>query len=269
MSQQRDQFFATLWERYTTLAPQALDIREAFRARGEDVVNDHVAFRTFNRSRFDLKAFSALLAELGYEPFDRYHFAEKRLDALAFRAEDPKAPKVFVSELRREELSPAAQEIIEALLTERPERECTRSSLLEDQAWSPPTEVNYLRLLEESEYAAWLSVMGLTVNHFTLSVNHLTGFKDVAEVNRFLSARGDKLNRAGGEVKGGPSVYLEQSSTIADRKVLTFRCGATREVPTCFYEFALRHPLPSGELFQGFVTQNADRIFESTHLKGS
>ncbi len=36
-------------------------------------------------------------------------------------------------------------------------------------------------------------------------------------------------------------------------------------IPSCYYEFALRHPDPAtGRLFPGFVTPSADRIFEST-----
>ena len=34
-----------------------------------------------------------------------------------------------------------------------------------------------------------------------------------------------------------------------------------------YYELAKRYPLPSGELFQGFVPASADKIFESTDAK--
>jgi hypothetical protein len=41
----------------------------------------------------------------------------------------------------------------------------------------------------------------------------------------------------------------------------------THRVPSCYYEFARRHPLPSGELFQGFVPASADKIFHSTDAR--
>ena len=46
-----------------------------------------------------------------------------------------------------------------------------------------------------------------------------------------------------------------------------FTCARLR-VPSCYYEFARRYPLPSGELFQGFVPASADKIFESTDVAG-
>ena len=72
------------------------------------------------------------------------------------------------------------------------------------------------------------------------------------------------MNHLGGLIKGSPSVMLEQSSTLADRISFDFSCGICTEIPSCFYEFAYRHTQPDGRLFQGFVTNNAKDIFEST-----
>ncbi len=38
-------------------------------------------------------------------------------------------------------------------------------------------------------------------------------------------------------------------------------------IPSCFYEFAKRYPMPNGELFTGFVAAFADNIFDSTNAK--
>jgi hypothetical protein len=72
------------------------------------------------------------------------------------------------------------------------------------------------------------------------------------------------LNQAGGEIKGGESVYLAQSATIADRVAVNFEEGEMI-VPSCFYEFAQRYPMANGELYSGFVAASADKIFESTN----
>jgi hypothetical protein len=37
------------------------------------------------------------------------------------------------------------------------------------------------------------------------------------------------------------------------------------EVPGCYYEFARRYAMPSGQLYQGFIAKSADKIFESTN----
>lgn len=127
-----------------------------------------------------------------------------------------------------------------------------------------PSWPAYQTLLAESEYAAWLSVMGLRANHFTISVNHLKEPVSLAGVNDLLKQAGFRLNDSGGEIKGTPESLLEQSSTLADRMTIRFDDGELREIPTCYYEFARRWPDVEGRLFQGFITESADRIFEST-----
>ena len=259
-----NRFFESLWTEYIASTPQALTIQSLFAEQGEEVVNDHVAFRTFNRCDFDLECFTRLFLAHGYETIDEYRFPEKHLKARAFKHSDSTLPKVFVSELLREELSAEHQVLMERVIKQTKVEEFTLSSFYAGRLWPMVTYQEYLSMAVESEYAAWLLVMGLTANHFTVSVNHLQKFTSVDQVNQFLLAHGFKLNNVGGLIKGGPEVYLAQSSTLADRRLEQFACGTQAEVPTCFYEFARRYELPSGELFQGFVTNNASRIFDST-----
>ena len=89
------EFFAKLWSQYIQVTPQAHSIQALFNARGEDVINDHVAFRTFDIEGFDLDRASGLLATIGYEAFD-YYVSSKHLRAKAYRVpDDSKAPKIF------------------------------------------------------------------------------------------------------------------------------------------------------------------------------
>jgi hypothetical protein len=82
----------------------------------------------------------------------------------------------------------------------------------------------------------------------------------------FLVGHGFVLNTAGGAIKGTPAERLEQSSTRADEIAVELD-GAPARLPSCYYEFAKRYPLPDGSLFQGFVPASADKIFESTNVK--
>ena len=59
---------------------------------------------------------------------------------------------------------------------------------------------------------------------------------------------------------------MKKSSTMAEKQQVTFEEGKF-EIPSCYYEFALRHKDDRGELYQGFVSASADKIFESTHNK--
>ena len=74
------------------------------------------------------------------------------------------------------------------------------------------------------------------------------------------------MNEAGGEIKGSPDSYLEQSSTMANEVEVEFSDG-TYTIPYCFYEFARRYEMPDGSLFHGFVANQANKLFESTDVK--
>ena len=117
--------------------------------------------------------------------------------------------------------------------------------------------------MKESDYAGWVAAFGYRPNHFTVFINALKSFSDITELNTFLKGQGVQLNASGGEIKGTPQVFLEQSSTLANNIEVEFTDGKLT-VPACYYEFAKRYALPTGELYQGFVAASADKIFEST-----
>ena len=111
-----------------------------------------------------------------------------------------------------------------------------------------------------------MSAFSFRVNHFTVSFNHLKTFKDFQELNAFIKGLGFKLNDSGGEVKGSKEVFLEQSSTLAHPVTVEFS-DKKETIPACYYEFARRYPMPSGRIFQGFLPDSANKIFESTDYK--
>ncbi len=85
------------------------------------------------------------------------------------------------------------------------------------------------------------------------------------EVNEFLKENECKMNIYGGEIKGTPEQLLEQSSVLADRISVKFK-EITKEITSCYYEFAFRHKMNNGELYSGFIAGSADKIFESTDI---
>jgi hypothetical protein len=252
-----------LWRDYTALTPQAARIHALFAARGETIVNDHVALRTYARPGIDLAALARPFLARGWEPRDDYRFADKHLRARYYLHPDARLPKVFISELIVEELSREAAAVIDALVAQLPAGFGDRDDLpYAGRPW-PIAHTTYTALLAESEYAAWVAAFGFRVNHFTVDVGRLRTLDGLDAVNALVSGAGFELNREGGLVKGSPADRLEQSSTRADAVDVTFADGVFR-VPSCYYEFAKRYPLPSGELFQGFVPASADKLFHST-----
>ncbi len=253
----------TLWRDYVASTPQAERIHALLAARGDRVLNDHVALRCYDAIGID--AMARPFEALGWQPYDRYRFDDKHVNARYWRHADPALPKVFISELAVGELSMRAQHLIGDLVAQLP----TNFSQREDLPWAGRPwklrRADYEALLAESEYAAWVAAFGFRVNHFTVDMNALRSFSDLAALNAFLVESGFTLNDAGGAIKGTPAQLLEQSSTRADATAVAFDEG-TFTIPSCYYEFAKRYPLPSGELFQGFVPASADKIFESTDV---
>lgn len=257
---------AQLWDDYVASTPQALRIHRLLEGRGEQIRNDHVALRAYGVEGLGVEALAKSFEAAGWKQAeDRYRFKDKHLQARYWRHENPALPKVFISELIVEELSAEAQELIRGLVAQVPAGFGAREDLAwAGRPWRLP-HATYQRLLEESEYAAWMAAFGFRVNHFTVDVRALSSFGSLPELNEFLQAQGFALNASGGIVKGTLADRLEQSSTLADTAEVVFDDKTVR-LPSCYYEFALRHPLPNGEMFQGFVPASADKIFESTDV---
>ncbi|QGG81144.1 DUF1338 family protein [Litorivicinus lipolyticus] len=260
-----DQFFQSLWAQFVPVTPQAEHIHALLSARGDHIHNDHVAFRTFANSPVDMAHLVPMLKRLGYRHHEDYDFSSKHLSASSFlHAEDPGAPKIFLSELHDDRLSAQNHARVRALVAQIPsDFVAGPEAFFGALPWSPPTFTDYQALADESEYAGWLAAWGLRANHFTVDVNRLSSLSSIQAVNAFLIDQGFSLNLSGGAIKGTPADLLEQSSTIADSATVSFADGA-HTVPSCFYEFALRHADASGNLYPGFVAANANKIFEST-----
>lgn len=260
-----EQIFNRLWKDYSEQNPSATAVRRLFTERGEKVVNDHVAFRTFNNPRMNIDVLARPFVEQGYRAAGEYRFGKKHLYARHFELPGrEEEPRIFISELLLEEFSPALQEPVrEAIAAADPAVWGEKDLLFRGNVFGLPSYASYESLRKESEYAAWLYVHGFRANHFTVSVNRLDGFGGIEEVNRVLKEQGFVLNASGGEVKGSREACLKQSSTLADIVPVRFSEG-TREVPACYYEFAERFPDRSGKLFSGFLADSADKIFEST-----
>ncbi len=263
-----DQFLAHLWKDYVQIAPGAERLHRAVEARGEKIQNDHIAFRTFDQSPIHLEALEKHILALGYERFAPYHFEEKKLRAYGYIHPDPSRPRIFLSELETLRFSQALQDLVKSLCAQVDPRRVEQPEILwSGRLWKPVSFAAYEALLKESEYAAWVAAMGLRVNHFTISVNHLKTLPTLEALLDFVESQGFALNTSGGRVKGSPAVLLEQGSTMADEVEVEFAGGERRRIRSCYYEFARRYPGADGKLYQGFVAASADKIFESTNVR--
>jgi nucleoside diphosphate kinase len=269
---QQADFFDKVLQCYAQFAPEAFrtylslnPIGSFARPDSTQQNLDHVAFRTFNRGPVRLQELEIWLTARGYVATGDYNFVEKRLRARSFSNHDASIPRVFVSELLVEQQSVAVQKVIDDLII---------GSHIDPQfpwcstPWPKISSVDYDTLLNDSgDYAAWTAINGLRPNHLTVSV------KDrIHKVISWLESDGrvfrTKISYAGGAVKGGPAVLLEQGSTVADLVPYDSSDGHTIYVPAAYCEFAHRWVDPlTNQLFDGFVESSANKIFESTDLR--
>lgn len=257
------QLLDLLWKDYVDTNPSAQHIYTLFSAQGEKVINDHIAFRTYNHPSINIDTLAQVFTPLGYTEKGEYDFKKKKLYAKHFEYANAEMPLIFISELQIEEFGCDTQEIIKVLIDQIPENFTSHPSFIfSGRPWELSYD-QYLSLKKVSEYAAWMAAFGFRVNHFTISINNLNNFHGIDDVNQFLKSHGIQLNDAGGEVKGTRDGYLEQSSTLAYNKEISFIDG-NYVIPACYYEFAMRHKKPNGILFRGFIAGSADKIFEST-----
>jgi len=260
-----DTLFENLWKQYSDVNIQAWQIHSLLRERGETIVNDHIALRTFGLSKVNVETLAEHFIKYGYEEKGQYEFEEKKLRAKHYELEGH--PRVFISELKVEEFSPFLQETVKGLVKSLSSQDVQEEGFLySGLRWPKVSYSTYCKLRDESEYAAWMAIFGYVANHFTISVNDLSTFENLAKLNVFLKDNGFDLNTSGGEIKGGPEVCLAQSSTLASEVRVNFG-DQDHLVPCCYYEFAERFPMKNGKLYSGFVASSADKIFESTDIQ--
>ena len=262
------EIFDTLWNEYTERTPSAQKIKELFINKGNSIYNDHVALRTFDDPRVNIDVMAAPFIAAGYVACGEYTFEKKKLYAQHFEhATDKSAPRVFISQLETAAFSAELQDAVKNMIDAIPAEDLASGELVfKGRLWEQPSFELYEKLQAETEYAAWLYVNGFCSNHFTVDVNKLDTFNSLEAVNEFLKEQGFKMNTSGGEIKGTPAQFLEQSSVLADKIPVAFK-EVTKEITSCYYEFAYRHAMENGALYSGFIAGSADKIFESTDMK--
>ncbi len=169
----------------------------------EDIINDHIAFRTMGVPQLGIQSLEKIFLEYGYEKRDAYYFEKKKVDAFWYSPpkETKNLPRVFISEIRVNELSQKAQDIIFAYTNEVKEDPVNTLDLshgavvdafLHQPLWTTPTWEEYSRVLDESEYASWVLYNRYYLNHFTITIQALNkGYNTIDSFNKYLESIGN------------------------------------------------------------------------------
>jgi len=280
-----------LMSRYQERVPDVAAVIDAMIGEGiiqqaSDIENDHIAFRTMGVPLLGVQSLEKIFLHYGYTKREHYYFAGKKLDAWWYAPPEPHYPRIFISELRVQDLSETAQRTIRSYTDEVKSDPVDQLNLDDSQAvdtflhsglWRTPTLDDFKTLAAESEYAAWVIYNRYYLNHFTVSVHNLPeGYNTIAGFNAFLEKHGFVLNDAGGKIKASPDGNLLQSSTVARMIEAEFAGGEKYKIAGSYVEFAERRVLPQFASLpadqirrehrrEGFEAGNADKIFESTY----
>ncbi|MBH38019.1 DUF1338 domain-containing protein [bacterium] len=240
-----------------------------------DIINDHIAFRTFGLPHLGIQSLEKIMLAYGYSKKDFYRFETKKLTAYWYSPPSniPNLPRLFISQCEINQLSKKTQAIINHYtqhITKDPVDTLDLKdgnavdTFLHTPLWQIPTWEDYEYVLHESEYAAWVLYNRYYLNHFTITIQTLKkGYNTIELFNHFLESIGIKLNAAGGKIKCSNDKKLIQSSTVAKTLTSKFPHKNGKEqyhdIAGSYVEFAERI-----DNRDGFEVGNADKIFEST-----
>ena len=295
------QLLERLWDNYLLRVSYAKKYARLVAEKGGQVVNDHIAFRTFNTHTGEqpegIRAMKHILNFLNYKPVTTYEFKKKKLTAIHFEHPEETFPKIFVSQLEVEQLPGWAQNIINGTVADTPyllsDRSLELLALLRKEGqipkvaadglvvdltqyfrrpWQVPRKGDVLKLNDVSQYAAWTLLHGNSVNHFTAFINHqgVREWPDLESTCKGLEQAGIPMKDS---IEGAKGSKLQQSATQAVKEeVDVFGNNGPEKImwTYAYYELAERNFVEeNGErkLFNGFLGEQATHLFDMTQTR--
>jgi hypothetical protein len=287
-----------LWANYCQRVEYARRYRDLVKQKGGRVVNDHIAFRTFNTNTGELPAgiegIARLITPLGYQAAGSYEFPDKHLTARHYQHDDPLLPKIFVSQLEVDRLPAETARLINAAIADGRNLLDTDTqavlrypaTMLEENCqglverlyqyitelpWSPPPRDTVIAVNKASQYGAWTLLHGNNVNHFTAYINEQQ-VRDWPDIEATVAGLRDAGIPMKAEIEGQPGSKLRQTATEAVDEECTVREPDGRlgklKWSYAYYELAQRGDVPGPDgkptRFQGFLGPQATHLFEMT-----
>jgi hypothetical protein len=237
----------------------------------DDVLLDHLAFRTFKSKRsghfVDVK--QLLLEKLNYrESGETLVFPKKKLKATWLKPPNALMPRVFLSEIDVEAFEDEKMSAIVRKAISSREEKGAEGQVSEEDFWEQKRDAfslcenvskeEYDYVAAKSEYAAWLLINGPEfVNHFALAMHRCRSeafrvtsgeemsTKIVEKIGKIAKLNGEEENKV---MNVSEDKKLWQFSTVSDEFIAENGAGEKLKGCGAYIEFAYReYVLPYSE----------------------
>lgn len=293
--------FNKLWKEYLRRVPYARIYADLLQHKGGKLVIDHIAFRTLKTHTGEqpdgISDIRHIIKCFGYQPAGKYTFTKKKIDAIHFEHPDKQLPKVFVSQLRVEQLPEWAQQQINEAVKDTPyllsnngiellNRLCVDFKLPAEAAdfleadlanyfkrpWNPPQKETVLQVNDISQYAAWVLLHGNSINHFAALINELNvkDLPDLVTISKVLDSKGVPMKEV---IEGDNESILQQTATQAVKEnAEVYGEDGIEEINWTYAYFELTrrgYTEIDGHqvLFNGFLENQARHLFNMTQTR--
>ncbi|MFN6571790.1 DUF1338 domain-containing protein [Dendronalium sp. ChiSLP03b] len=289
-------FWELLWQEYSARVNYARTYQQMITAAGGTVANDHIAFRSLRITadspqgevNLGINYLERVAKFFGYEAAGEYIFPQTYLYARHYQhpqQEEFDLPKLFISELIVDKLPADIVQLIYQTVTsadllsfKTPLFQFNINDIQKifTRPWQPPLRSVVEQVNQVTQYGAWVLLHGYAVNHFTGYVNrqNTPQYPDIDTTARGLANLGVPMKA---EIEGNVACGLRQTATQAVKEMVTVLDDVSREeiqIPWtyAYYEIAQRYMVEAEpemqKLFDAFLGNNAQQLFEMTRLAG-
>lgn len=290
-----------LWNDYAERIPYARTYQNMLSELNGTFVNDHIAYRSLAVTAPDgtylgITNIKRIFDALDFQEKGAIEFPKTKLFARYVQHDNPDFPRIFISELKVDELPDDVAGLIQNAVSKNKQvltdADVKQIAALKDDddipedllqktylffktiPWGSVSESTIKTVNDASQYGAWTLLHGSNVNHFTGYINRhgVDGINDIDGLVAELKKRGVPMKDT---IEGAPGTKLRQTSTQAVREPVTVigEDGQEKQIEWtyAYMEYAQRSEIETEdgrkELFQGFLGPQASQLFEMTKLK--
>lgn len=240
-----------LYEKENPSFKTVLDLLEK---HDENIIVDHISFRTFDFPTISIDALAVPFIEAGYQEEKRYKYENQEVKARHYAHKtDKSAPLIFFSEISTYKFSKSLQSVVKNIVERIPINIlCSEKIFLTPTPWKSIHYSIYEQLKSESEYAAGIYANGFLAHHIGILINSFEKYYSINKLSSFLKENNIPYTLKNHSQQSHIIALIEQLMLEMKSKKKTFVEGEY-EIPTSSPEFTRRNYMANNKLFMEFL----------------